>query len=436
MTTAFTRGRLAACALIAVLIAGCALRLSYPADIEFKADERWSFEETQTVLAGGPWPSLGLPTSAGGRQPGLSILILIGLAWIGGAHTPPELARAVEVTNCLALFALVLFAWTSIERGRREAWLWAAALWAANPIAVTYERKIWPQSVLPLFAVGLIAVWWHRRRWVASLAFGVIAALMGQIHVLAALMALALVAWGVLEERRSFRWSAVLLGGVIGSLSAIPWFLSIFHRGGGLATQWRLLPLFYFYPRWALQPFGFSMAYALGDRQLLAFQRWPVIGGVPTFVSGVAHAALGAVMVLVFARAAISLRRSWTLDVGAGLVGRDPTGVLIRAALWGYGGLLTLFTLTGAGIERHYMIVIAPVMALWVARTAALPGGGRHDRTARVLLAVSCAGQLLVSALVLSYIHHIQVFNAAYGATWAAQQKGLAPPPGLTQVPP
>ena len=36
--------------LILVVTAGITLRLAYPADIEFKADERWSFDQARTVL--------------------------------------------------------------------------------------------------------------------------------------------------------------------------------------------------------------------------------------------------------------------------------------------------------------------------------------------------------------------------------------------------
>jgi hypothetical protein len=429
------RNRLAGIALILALVAGAALRLAYPTDIEYKADERWSFEQTRTVLEGGPWPALGLPTSVGGRQPGLSVWVFVALGWISGARTPPELARAVEVTNSLALFALVLFAWLSVPQPAREAWLWGAALWAANPIAVTYERKIWSPSVLPLLAVGLIAAWWHRRGWIASLLFGAIAALMSQIHVVALLLAVALFLWGFAEDRRSFRWSALALGGVLGALPALPWLLSVL-RGGGPHVQWRILPLLYFFPRWFVQPFGFSVAYTLGKRRLLAFLAWPMIGGVPTYLSGLAHAALAAAMIVLYARAVAAIRSGPRPHLSTLFLGEDPTGRVMRAAFWGYGGLLSLLTLIGFGAERHYMIFIAPVMALWVARLAAFPGDGHFTRTARALLAVSCVGQLFVSALVLNYIHHAEVMNAPYGATWAAQQKGLAPSPPLLNVPP
>ena len=421
--------------LILVVTAGITLRLAYPADIEFKADERWSFDQARTVLEGGPWPALGMPMSIGGRNSGFSIWVFVGLAWISGAETPPELARAVQVTNSLALLAFVLFVWVSVPQSAREPWLWAAMLWAANPAAVIYERKIWPPSVLPLFAVGLIAAWWHRRAWIASFLLGAIAALMSQIHPLAAVLAAVLVLWGLAEDRRSFRWSGLLLGGVLGALPAVPWVLGLLEGNAGSESHWTL-PQLGFYRRWLLQPFGFSAHYTIGVPHFLTFLTWPVIGGVPTYLLGLTHAALAATMLVLYGRAiaAVPFRR-WTRP-GKLFGGDDPTGRLIRATFWGYGGLLSLGTLTGAGVERHYMIWIAPVMALWVARLAVLPTGGRFVPVARALLAVSCAGQLLVSAFLLNYIHHVEVIDAEYGASWAAQQKGLAPPPPRILVSP
>jgi hypothetical protein len=419
-----------------VLLAGMALRLAYPADIEYKADERWTFDTVRAVLdTGEPMPPLGMPMSVGGRNPGLSVWVFVGLGWISGASTPPELARAVQVTNCAALLALVLFALTSVPRSAREPWFWAIALWAANPAAVIFERKIWPPSVLPLLTVALIAAWWHRRRWGASFLAALLAALMAQLHPLAGLFFVALLVWGLLDEPGSVRWSAILLGGLLGSVPAIPWLLSL-AAGSDVATDWRRVPLVGFYRRWALQPFGFSAHYTLGSSHLAAALRWPPLGAWPTYLMAAAHAMLAAAALLLWMRAIATLAAQRHASVRALFIGSDRTTALVCAAVWGYGGLLTLMTLTGAGSERHYLIVVGPIMALWVARLAAVPGGGRLDGWARILLAASCAGQLLVSGLLLHYIHHARVIEAEYGATWSAQQDGLAPAPRVIHTSP
>jgi hypothetical protein len=419
------------------LAAGMALRLAHPEDIEFKADERWSFDQARSVIEGGAWPSLGMPMSVGGRNPGVSVWIFVGLAWIVGAQTPPELARAVQLTNCLALVGFVVFIFLSVPQAEREPWLWAAMLWAANPAAVIFERKIWPPSVLPLLTVCLIAAWWYRRSWTGSFLMAAAAAVMGQIHPVAALLPAALLLWGLAEDRCSVRWSGILLGAALGILPALPWIVRQF-QGGGIRFGWRTLPLLDFYRRWFLQPVGFSAHYTLGTAQVANFVRMPIVGGVPTYALGLVHGVLGVAIIGLFARALNGLReRSWSSRFV--VFGDDRAGRLVRATFWGYGGLLSLLTLAGAGAERHYMVAIAPIMALWVAQLAALPPDGpnrRSPRVPRALLALSCAAQLLVSAALLEYIHRVQVIGGAYGATWAAQQNGLAPPPPAIRIKP
>src|ERR1700733_8901336 len=93
-----------------VLAAGIALRFAYPADIEWKGDEKWTFLHAQLMAAGGPWPSLGMPTSMGAPNPGMSLWVFAGLFALFGVETPPDLARAVQVLNCIALVALAGFA--------------------------------------------------------------------------------------------------------------------------------------------------------------------------------------------------------------------------------------------------------------------------------------------------------------------------------------
>ena len=83
----------------------------------------------------------------------------------------------------------------AIPRGRREPWLWALALWAVNPLAVVYERKIWPPSVLPIFFVAMLCGWWYRRHWLGSFLFALVATIAGQIHPTAAFLAVAILAW-------------------------------------------------------------------------------------------------------------------------------------------------------------------------------------------------------------------------------------------------
>ena len=107
---------------LAAVAAGIVLRVLYPLDIEFKADERWTFDQVRAALAGGTWLWSGMPTSIGGLNPGASLWVFIPLGWLFGADTPPQLARGVQCMNCAALIALVLLAWRSVRADEREPW--------------------------------------------------------------------------------------------------------------------------------------------------------------------------------------------------------------------------------------------------------------------------------------------------------------------------
>lgn len=156
------------------IAAGIALRLAYPGDIEWKGDEVWTFVHAQSMVAGGPWPWSGMTTSLGPPNPGMSLWVFAGLFAIFGVETPPDLARAVQSLNIAPLAAFAAFAFAVVPKQRREQCLWAAALWAVNPLAVIFERKIWPPSVLPLAMIAFMAAWWFRRRVGAAFAWGLL----------------------------------------------------------------------------------------------------------------------------------------------------------------------------------------------------------------------------------------------------------------------
>src|SRR5215472_820489 len=82
--------------MLAFVVAGAALRLSFPLDIEFKSDERGFFQQAHAIATGAAWPWLGPTTSVGPRGPVMTTWILGVLAWISHAASPPQLARAVQ----------------------------------------------------------------------------------------------------------------------------------------------------------------------------------------------------------------------------------------------------------------------------------------------------------------------------------------------------
>ena len=407
------------------IAAGAALRLIFPTDIEWKADEQWSYLHAAQMLRTGAWPPVGMPSSVGAPNPGLSLWVFAGLDRLFDVRSPPDLARAVAMLNIAALVAFAAFA---VTRKNREPWLWAVALWAVNPVAIILERKIWPPSTLPLAAVALYWAWTLRRRWPAAFVWGALGALMAQVHMGVALLALALAAWTFASDGRAFPWRAWLAGSLAGVLPAIPWLLAMAGHGAGARIH-LTAPSVSFYMRWATQFLGYGAQYTLGKAGFADFLAGPRIAGLATHLLGALQAVLIILAIVALVRGARTLvGKGGALPVRTLLLGDSDETVLITAALWGYGGLLTLTTFVGAGSYRHYMIVITPIMALWTATAVLWSDGGWKRGRARAILAALCVGQAALSLGLLDYLHREGGVRGEFGVSWRAQQPGYVAP--------
>jgi hypothetical protein len=406
------------------VIAGAALRLSFPADIEYKLDERWLFEHARGLLDGMPWSWTGIPSSIGSPNPGMSLWVFAGLGWLGGIATPVQLARAVQLAACAALVGLLIFARVGVERGEREQWYWAVALWALHPLAIVFERKIWNPSTLPLLVVAFIATWWFRRNNPAAFLGGLVGALGAQIHLPFGVLAIAIAAWTWWRDRAGARWSAWLAGSVIGSLPAWPWLREL-TMGQGPALQWHF-PNAAFFLRWIPQSLGFGIEYELGSVHMRDYLSGPAILGHPSYLMAFVLVAMAGVGAIILLRAVRSAMRNGWLDSTL-LGGRDAAGLLVGAALWAYGGALTAVTIIGVRSHRHYTIVIIPLMALWTARLVLQGDRTKGLQLARGLLVALCVLQGTAAAGLLAYIHRTQVIHDEYGPTWQSQQPRPTP---------
>ncbi len=415
----------------AALVAGVVFRLFYPGAIEFHNDEKFSFDHVMTVLHGGPWPALGMTMSIGGPNPGMSVWIFILLGLVAHPDTPVGLAQAVQVLNIAALLAFVAFVVRSILRDRREPWLWAAALWAVNPLAIVYERKIWPPSTLPIFIVVMLAAWWHRRTWLGSFLFALMAVLGGQIHPTCAFLGLSLFVWTIADDRHAFRMGGLISGAVIGFLPTITWLTSSASVGKGLVKL--RLPLPNFYGRWFTTPFGYGPDHILGPVEFPRFLGWPEIGGSHTWLVLAVYIAIVAVALALTVPAAWRYVRAGEFSLRWILLGGTPAGRIVRAAFFGLGMILTLLTIRGGGLYPHYMIVITPIMTLWVALTAAFGAGGVLGGRTRLLLGTLCTLNAAIVVLLFSYIHTVGDIRGEFGPSWEWQQ--AHPKPTQPQVP-
>ncbi len=402
------------------LAAGAIFRLAWVGDIEYKGDEALICALVRDFLRDGRVAAQGIPSSQNLRNPGLCVWVFYPLGAVFGAG-PTGLARGVQVLNILALVALVVFAWRVVPRPEREWWLWAAALASVNPVVVLLHRKIWPPTVLPLALVALLACWWYRERRWGSLGWGLLAALLPQVHLAGLFHAAALVGYTWLLERRTV-WRWWLVGAMLGALPAVPWACYVSTTRDRASAEVHALHRVIegkFFSHWMTEPLGVGLGYALG-RDTGDLAGWPRLAGRPTHGVAVLQAALVALGAWLVLR---GLRRWWRQRPGIAAwlgAGRCPSDLLLHAAFWGFGLLLTFSCLR---FYRHYLLWAFPLPAVWLARLAlphqATPRAVRHGR--RTLLAV-CVGTALLTAALLGWIHqHGGTDRGEYGRTYASQ---------------
>jgi hypothetical protein len=401
-------------ALAIALVFGAGLRLIWVEDMEYKADEAWTFQQTQESGEARPFPWRGMPSSQGYDNPGLSVWVFMGLGKLLPLDEPTALARAVQILSIIATLALAVFALVAVPRAEREPWLWAVALLALNPLALLFHRKIWPPSILPIFVTFMLVSWWYRARRVGAFAWGLLGACLGQIHMGGFFFAAGFAGWAALFDRQRVAWRAWFLGSCLGALPLIPWFVYLSQAWGQFSLphrNWIHILEGRFWTRWVLEPLGFGLSYAL-EQDYTDFLRYPFLAGHPTYLVGLLHVlviGIGLTLCVRTGRYVWDNRGKWSRPQSA-------TALTQNAALWGFGILQTLSCLP---IHRHYMVIAYPLEFLWLARLALL----RPTRVSRGLLATLCTVQFFLSAGFLSYIHSHDRIHGDYGVPYRAQQR-------------
>ena len=413
--------------LAAALAGGVAFRLAWPDDIEYKADEAWTFQATRIALRDGRLPPLGMPSSQNVRNPGASVWVFVGLGWLAGAESPPDLDAGVRFANVAALFLMVWLACRVVPRPEREWWLWAAALAAVNPLAVMFQRKLWPPTAVPVVLVLMTACWFRRDRRVWALGWGALASLVGQVHMSGFVFAAAVVGWTALFARRGVAWIAGGAGVLVGSLALLPWFDYLATnpiQARPNTHRWTRAVEGKFWSHWATEPLGIGLKYSLGAG-FGDFLAGPTVAGRPTY----AVAALHAVVLAVAVWAVCAWAGRWRRTRPRRLLpspGRDDTARLVNAGVWGYG---LLFTGSLLPFYRHYLLVAFPLTFVWLARLA-VPADG--DEPARVrgrrALVILCIAQAGLTAAFLASIHaNGGAPGGEFGPTYAAQVRFGSP---------
>lgn len=415
--------------LIAIAI-GALLRFVWVGDMEYKGDEAYMVDAVHRVHNGEPLPALGMPSSANLKNPAASLWVFIIPAKLLGLHDPLAIVRIVQVLAVAAIAGVALFAWRAVPQNEREPWLWAAAMAALSAPAIIFERKIWAQSILPIFSLFLLMGWWYRDRRAAAFAWGAVGALVGQIHMSGFFFAAALALWTLLFARTSARWRWWIAGSVVGTLPMIPWITYLLGgpavvSEGPVGRGWFGIK---FYLLWLTQAAGFEDMYHLLGPQFLHFIAGPRVADRPTYLAAALMLLVAAMLGLVLLKGLYILwqGRSNLLDL---LTGRkSQTTLAISAAVIAFGILLTIAPIR---VFRYYLIIAFPLAFVWLARIALANTSWRIAgiRAGRVALAVICLSNGLLAGCFLHHVHQNQgAPNGYYGVAYNAQGAIKSPP--------
>ncbi len=374
------------------VVVGIFLRLSFPQDIEYKGDEKYMFETAQQIETTGSWPLLGMTSGVGVKNPGMSEWVFVVLSKIAHAATPPDLARAVQLLNCLGLMLLAFFSLCVLPETQSAPWRWATALAAVNPFAVLFQRKIWANCVFPFFCVLFWISWHYRHKRTGAFFWGLWGACLGQIHMSGFFLAAGVFVWTAYRDRK-IRWGAWGVGSLVGAIPLIPWFQYMATKPETgfqwIKLLWLIYPRYWFY--WATDSFGWGLNYSLSLQKFFDFLRYPLIGNTGTYGVAILHVALITLAILIL----VSVKKNGGLKPN--LRDTSENGLAIYSVLLAAGVLMTLSCVK---IFRHYLIVTYPLEWVWLSRLSL-----RDPRWGRTYLAALWLAQLLITVSFLFYIH-------------------------------
>jgi hypothetical protein len=224
-----------------VLLLAVGLRVGWPTLTEFKFSEARLEALALEVTRGGRLPLVGVPSSAGFDHAPISVYL----------YVPPFLATTnpipATVYGGLMGAAAVVLCWWLARRwpgGGPRAALLAALLFAVNPWAVAFSRKIWQVVFVPLLTIAfvglVISALIDGRRFRLAWAL-VVYALLVQVHPSAVSLAPALVLW-LIVFWREVSLLPLLVGGGLGALSSIPFLIHQFEQGWPVLAALKGLP--------------------------------------------------------------------------------------------------------------------------------------------------------------------------------------------------
>lgn len=210
-------------ALLFILLLAAYLRLSYPGIVEYKRDEANLSRLALDVAHGRAFHLLGIGSSVGFPNAPMNVYLLAVPYWFD--DSPILATQFIGLLNVGAVLALYIVA--RHYYGIIPALL-AALLFAANPWAVIFSRKIWAQNMLPVFVVLVfwtaVAGFIKDRRWGQVLHLPLLVTA-GQVHYAAFVLIPGTLIALIMGRKRLTR--PFFVGGVCAIVLTVPFIVGL-----------------------------------------------------------------------------------------------------------------------------------------------------------------------------------------------------------------
>jgi len=401
--------------LLLIILFGLFMRLIWTTDMEWKGDETYMYTAAHESINKGIFPNVGMESGGGLVNPGLSVGIFAAIASF--TNDPIAMDRVVEISNVIAILCFLIFIFYKIDLKEKETWLLGIVLASISPLAVLFSRKIWAQDMLPIFSFLIILTNFYRNKKSCAFLWGLLGAIIGQIHMSGFFFAFGLFVFTVIHDRYNkinFKWAYWIAGSAIGSISLIPWILFIIQNPQmSKASFWHIFQ-FNFYLYWLLDSLGLNIYYSL-RKDFWQFIREPIVAGIPTYLVAVAHLFLVFISFILFNKILKYFVRIYHLIKQKKLlenifIGISITKFYLLSILLGLGIFMTL---SGTTIYQHYIICAFPFTYIFFVKI--------FNDNKKIIYSVIIA-QLIISASFLTFIHKNNgAENGNYGKAYHAQ---------------
>jgi hypothetical protein len=385
------------------IILGIILRVIWVGDMEWHYDAHYVFHRAIEIVNSGNWPLLGMENGARFQNPAFSLWVFAIIAFFG--KTPIAMTSIIIAMNVAAILGFLYLIIKKIPKEEQIYWLLGLALVSVSPLPILWSRKIWSQDLMPFFSFLIILGHLERKSQLGALLWGIIGALVGQIHMSGFFFSFGLfivtVIFDIRNKKSSSNWIFWIIGSLIGSIPLVPWLHYLSVNDFGQKREWKYVFQFKFFVYWLMESLGIHLKYILKDA-FIPFLKGPKLFNMNTYFIGILHSILWLSGTLLGFRVITNIKKL-----------RFPTlkSPKINIYLWSLlAGMGISLTFGSVKIYPHYLVILFPFIQIWLVKVLF------QDK--KVLFAIFVA-QSLISIIFFTTIHtNNGIQNSHYGKTY------------------